>query len=115
MTLEVSNVNPIVYKQNKTPLKNNMAVTDVAQINDLKNVTVDFNVKKPSNYTLLSTDTLKNGLVIHTYKLSNGHKVTIVPMENSPTTVKNYVNVGSMNETDNIKGISHFQIGRAHV
>ena len=108
MTLEVSNVNPIVYKQNKTPLKNNMAVTDVAQINDLKNVTVDFNVKKPSNYTLLSTDTLKNGLVIHTYKLSNGHKVTIVPMENSPTTVKNYVNVGSMNETDNIKGISHF-------
>ena len=29
-------------------------------------------------------------------------------MENSPATVKNYVNVGSMNETDDIKGISHF-------
>ena len=29
-------------------------------------------------------------------------------MEDSPTTVKNYINVGSMNETDNIKGISHF-------
>jgi predicted Zn-dependent peptidase len=29
-------------------------------------------------------------------------------MEGSPTIVKNYVNVGSMNETDDIKGISHF-------
>ena len=29
-------------------------------------------------------------------------------MEGSPAVVKNYVNVGSMNETANIKGISHF-------
>lgn len=42
------------------------------------------------------------------YKLANGHKVSIMPMEGSPAVVKNYVNVGSMNETPDIKGISHF-------
>ena len=29
-------------------------------------------------------------------------------MENAPAIVKSYVNVGSMNEPENIKGISHF-------
>ena len=39
------------------------------------------------------------------YKLANGHKVSIIPIEGSPAVVKNYVNVGSMNETANIKAI----------
>ena len=47
-------------------------------------------------------------LEIYNYKLSNGYKVAIVPMEDSPSVVKTYVNVGSMNETPDIKGISHF-------
>ncbi len=75
---------------------------------ELSNITPDFNIKIPQKYAKLGEKTLPNGLVIHSYVLANGHKVSIVPMQGSPATVKNYVNVGSMNETDDIKGISHF-------
>ena len=66
------------------------------------------NIKTPQKYTKIATDKLQNGTEVHSYKLSNGYKVTIVPIEGSPSVVKTYVNVGSMNETPNIKGISHF-------
>lgn len=68
----------------------------------------DYNVKTPQKYTKLSTDKLKNGLEVYSYKLSNGYRVTVIPMEGSPAVAKTYVNVGSMNETPDIKGISHF-------
>ena len=68
----------------------------------------DYNVTAPQKYTKLGVHKMDNGLEIHSYKLANGHRVTIVPMEGSPSVVKNYVNVGSLNETDDIKGISHF-------
>lgn len=41
------------------------------------------------------------------YLLNNGQKVIVVPKE-GPTTVKSYVKVGSFNEPDNIRGISHY-------
>lgn len=66
------------------------------------------NIKTPQKYTKIATDKLQNGTEVHSYKLANGYKVTIVPIEGSPSVVKTYVNVGSMNETPNIKGISHF-------
>jgi len=75
---------------------------------EISNTTPDFGIKLPQKYTKIGEETLSNGLKIHSYKLSNGYKVTIVPMKDSPAVVKNYVNVGSMNETDDIKGISHF-------
>ncbi|MCQ2744720.1 MAG: insulinase family protein, partial [bacterium] len=71
-------------------------------------MTPDFGVQIPQKYTKTDVIILENGLKLYSYKLANGHKVTIIPMENSPAMVKNYVNVGSMNETDDIKGISHF-------
>lgn len=41
------------------------------------------------------------------FKLANGQKVIIAPKQ-GPTMVKTAYNVGSMNETDDIRGISHF-------
>lgn len=79
-----------------------------AEVKELAYVTPDFAVSAPQKYTKTDVKTLSNGLKLHCYKLANGHKVTIIPMEGSPAVVKNYVNVGSMNETPDIKGISHF-------
>ena len=41
------------------------------------------------------------------YQLDNGQKVVIIPKQ-GPTTINTYVKVGSFNEPENIKGISHY-------
>ena len=89
------------------PVENETKSSQIA-FGNILNTTPDFNVRSPQMYNKLGVEKLDNGLQIHMYKLANGHKVSIVPMEGSPCVVKNYVNVGSMNETANIKGISHF-------
>ena len=78
------------------------------QVRELSPVTPDYDVSVPVSYKRTAVDKLDNGLELHNYKMANGYKVTIVPMKNSPAVVKSYVNVGSMNETADIKGISHF-------
>ena len=103
----INNIYGITFKadnQVSNPVKPDSEVKNI----DLNNYNNDYNVKLPQSYKKAGVTKLKNGLELHTYILGNGHKVTIVPMEGSPATVKNYVNVGSMNETDDIKGISHF-------
>jgi predicted Zn-dependent peptidase len=108
MAMFVGKINPIIFKGAKvtttTPVSHNMT----AQVDELSCVTPDFAVKTPQKYSKIGMFEFGNGLKVHSYKLANGYRVTIVPMEDSPTIVKNYVNVGSMNETDDIKGISHF-------
>lgn len=69
--------------------------------------TPDFNVKKPIAYNKLYEVELPFDMKAHYYKLANGQKVVIVPREGA-TVLKTYVNTGSMNETDNIRGISHY-------
>jgi len=70
-------------------------------------VTPDYNVKKPMAYSKLYDIELPFDLKAHYYKLANGQKVIIVPREGA-TVLKTYVNTGSMNEKDNIRGISHY-------
>lgn len=41
------------------------------------------------------------------YRLANGQKVAILGKK-GPTVLETYYNVGSMNENDNVRGISHF-------
>ena len=108
MVMKVGYINPIMFKATAPVTKPDNNVRTDVKIKELGNVTPDYAVKMPQKYTSTGVKELPNGLKLHTYKLANGHKVTIVPMENSPAIVKNYVNVGSMNETDDIKGISHF-------
>ncbi|MBR6127622.1 insulinase family protein [bacterium] len=81
---------------------------DYTKINELSGCTPDYNIRVPQKYTQTGIDDLPNGLKLYSYKLSNGYKVSIVPMKDSPAVVKTYVNVGAVNETQNIKGISHF-------
>lgn len=109
MVMKVGIIHPILFKSAPAVTKPEIQSTQQrTQINELSSVTPDYSVITPQKYTKLGVDKLNNGLEIHQYKLSNGHRITIVPMEGSPAIVKNYVNVGSLNETDNIKGISHF-------
>ncbi len=108
MVMKVGNINPIMFKANQAVTKPENNTNQHPQIKELSTLTPDFSVKVPQKYQSLGVTKLSNGLNAHSYKLANGYRVTIVPMEGSPATVKNYVNVGSMNETDDIKGISHF-------
>lgn len=108
MVMNVGKINHVLFKASN-PVKKPIYSDDAEiKITEIGNVSPDFDVKVPQKYSKISVDTLENGLEIHSYKLANGHRVSIIPMEDSPATVKNYVNVGSMNETDDIKGISHF-------
>ena len=65
------------------------------------------NPNLPVSYTFLGTQKTPYGDDIYLYMLQNGQKVAIMPKEGS-TIVKTFVNSGSMNETDPIRGISHF-------
>lgn len=70
-------------------------------------VVPDYNVKKPISYNKLYEVELPFDLKAHYYKLANGQRVVIVPKEGA-TVLKTYVNTGSMNETDDKRGISHY-------
>lgn len=106
--MKVNNVNPVLFKNEQLITKPQKETEGFYQIKELQHVTPDYAVRTPQKYIKLEEKELGNGLRVHSYKLANGYRVSIVPMEGSPTTVKNYVNVGALNETDNIKGISHF-------
>lgn len=108
MVMKVDNVHRVCFKGTVSEAKRNGNSEQKMQITELSTVTPDFAVKTPQKYTAMEPIKTENGLTIYPYKLANGHKVTIIPMEGSPAVVKNYVNVGSMNETADIKGISHF-------
>ena len=108
MVMKVGNIHPVMFKANLPITKPDNKTVTHPQIKELSTTTPTFAVKTPQKYHNLGVSEFSNGLKVHSYKLANGHRVTVVPMEGSPTTVKNYVNVGSMNETDDIKGISHF-------
>jgi predicted Zn-dependent peptidase len=110
MVMKVSGVNNIVFRSTQVSTPDSFTPVNKAekQVKELSNITPDYGVVVPVNYKQTSVDRLDNGLEIYSYKMSNGYKVTIVPMKGSPAVVKSYVNVGSMNETANIKGISHF-------
>ena len=74
----------------------------------IPNGTPDYNVTIPSGYTKIGAEKLFNGQKIHCYKLSNGQRVMIAPMDSPMTMLNTYVNTGSMNEKDEERGISHF-------
>ena len=108
MNMKVGSIYNVIFLGNSEKKESPKKNDNKTQIKDLTLVTPDFHVNIPQKYTKIDQIPLGNGLNLHLYKLANGHKVSIIPMADSPAVVKNYVNVGSMNETPNIKGISHF-------
>ncbi len=105
------NVNPnnqIKYMTSPAFKANLPAEENKAEV-QAQNVTAapDYNVKKPMAYSKIYEVELPFDLKAHYYKLANGQKVVIVPKEGA-TVLKTYVNTGSMNETDDKRGISHY-------
>ncbi|MGN0032019.1 MAG: M16 family metallopeptidase [Candidatus Gastranaerophilaceae bacterium] len=77
------------------------------QITELTNVTPDYHVKTPMAYRFVKDIKLSDNLTAKVYKLANGQNVIIAPKDGQ-TFVKTYVNTGSFNEPDNLRGISHY-------
>ncbi len=64
-------------------------------------------IRTPISYVKTGEQDLPYGLKAHFYKLSNGQKIVILPKEGQ-TVLRSYVNTGSLNEPDNLRGISHY-------
>lgn len=62
----------------------------------------------PISYTFIRDIKLPFSNNAKLYKLANGQKVAILEKK-GPTVLETYYNVGSMNEPDNKRGISHFE------
>lgn len=70
--------------------------------------TSQINSNLPVSYTKLGEIPIpgvKNNASV--FRLANGQRVVILPKK-GPTQIKTTFNVGSLNETENIRGISHF-------
>ena len=67
----------------------------------------DFAIKTPISYTKTGEINFPYDTKAHCYKLANGQKIIIVPQEGE-TVLRTYVNTGSMNEPDKVRGISHY-------
>lgn len=63
--------------------------------------------KVAQNYALIGQINSPSGEIVNLYKLANGQKVAIMPRKDQATIVKTFLDGGSMNETDDIRGISH--------
>ena len=102
----ISNINNIKMSSKKAVFKGSESQTNpqIEQLNDIK---PDFDVKTPMPYSKTGVIDFPYGTKAHCYKLSNGQKVIIVPQEGE-TVLRTYVNTGSMNEPDKIRGISHY-------
>lgn len=88
--------------QTFTSAKNSMTET-----NTIPDVKPDYTIKTPIAYHKVSDISLPFNTKASLYKLANGQRVVIVPKEGK-TVLKTYVNTGSMNEPDNVRGISHY-------
>ena len=77
------------------------------QIKEVPNSQPDYAIKTPMAYTKTGEIDFPYDTKAYCYKLANGQKVVIVPQEGE-TVLKTYVNTGSMNEPDKIRGISHY-------
>ena len=88
-------------EQNQTQTK------DQKEIKQIPNVQNPINISTPISYTYTGELNILGNLKAQTYKLANGQNVIILPKKGA-TVVKTYVNAGSMNEPENLRGISHY-------
>ena len=100
----VQAVNNDIRKDNQN--NQNIPAPSIEQ-NALPNIQPDFAVKTPMVYSKLGDFNIPCGLKGSLYKLANGQRVILIPKD-GPTVVKTYVNTGSMNEPDDLRGISHY-------
>ncbi len=106
--LKINSINSVnnYQKNSKIVFKGNENQT-TPQIDKLSNVQPDYTVKTPMAYTKTGEMNFPYDTKAYCYKLANGQKVIIVPQEGE-TVLRTYVNTGSMNEPDKLRGISHY-------
>ena len=102
----INSVNNYQYS-NKQVFKGNETVQTNPQIEQLSNIQPDFAIKTPIAYTKTGEMNFPYDTKAYCYKLANGQRVIVVPQEGE-TVLRTYVNTGSMNEPDNLRGISHY-------
>lgn len=102
----ISQIKPL-YNQNFGNISPTNNQNSSNEIKEIPNITPQYNVSAPIAYNHVEDINLPNELTAHYYKLANGQKVVIVPKKGT-TVVKTYVNTGSLNEPDNVRGISHY-------
>jgi len=107
--LESKNLNRVSSKTGVSPIQTQPQVQkpESTAVTGINNVTADYNIKTPISYKYIEDLKINDNLTAKTYKLANGQKIVILPKD-GPTVVKTYVNTGSFNEKDNIRGISHY-------
>ncbi len=113
MSINPINLNKIAFKgpQQQLPV-NSDANTPVRENNQkaygVSSIPSELNVKTPIAYKKITDLTISGAKdKAAFYKLANGQKIVILP-KTGPTVVKTYFNVGSMNEPDHLRGISHY-------
>jgi len=85
-------------------------VQNTVQTGSAQNVTYpspNLNVRVPIGYSHVEDIKFTDDITAHCYKLANGQRVVVVPKD-GPTVIKTYINTGSFNEPDNLRGISHY-------
>ncbi len=97
-------------KRSEQPVNKNVKVSDNKDslpLTSFQGISM-LNTEVPVSYTKIG-EIFVPGLAqkASLFKLSNGQKVVICPKK-GPTYIKTTYNVGSFNETDDIRGISHF-------
>lgn len=104
-TLAKSTVTEQTLKSAKT---DNAKIFDTNNVTKLSNMPIsNIGINIPIPFTETPEINILNEIKAKTYKLANGQKIIIIPKK-GPTIVKTYVNVGSMNEPDDLRGISHY-------
>lgn len=96
-----------LYNNKPSFCSNSISEEEKPQVTELSAQIPDYNVRVPIAYNHVDDIKLSDELSAKCYKLANGQRVVIVPKEGS-TVVKTYVNTGSFNEPDNLRGISHY-------
>lgn len=97
---------PPYFVQNQQYTQNSGGLTPYDVTSSLRANTM--NSSQPVPYRQVATFKIPyNHNEAKLYQLANGQKVIIMPKK-GPTTINTYVKVGSMNEADDKRGISHF-------
>lgn len=97
----------ISYKGRPQFTSNPEQLQNTTQAKTLPEANKDYNVRIPIAYNHIEDIKLNDELSAKCYKLANGQKVVIIPKKGT-TVIKTYVNTGSFNEPDNLRGISHY-------
>lgn len=72
-----------------------------------QNIIYPYQPIQGKEYTKIGELVAPNGEITHLFQLSNGHQIAIMQRKDAQSIVKTFVDAGSMNETDEKRGVSH--------